>query len=475
MAIVTVLGATGDTHLTVTVDGSYSERQADAFAQRLLDIYSTTDTTKAVHGLVSQDGGLTTSASSNYGAITEGSLYFVNSHYTDLVIGKLNSGSSVAGAGAGTAIIPSSANSTDEVLTQPVTVVAGGEQNTELQVLAGSASNVTYYAHYENGTIIGAGGSLNFYGSQESGSAGTYQIVTALNGKSTLYLGLSSNSVYSQGSDTIVGPYAGVENLDAGYSQQVTLVGSNSVVNTSSNSNIVDIGSGNSISVAGHSFISLGDQGTASLIGASSTVSGGTNSTVSATSSELSVIQGFGNSITSTGSLTFYNGTSNSTVTAANSTIFGAAGLNLKYNVTGDPTKSFFTASDGNETLDGSSSSNALVVYATRNGNLSVVGSNSDDTFVGGTANATFTGGLGDNHYMFQNGSGGGNDVITDFSASSGNKIELYNYNLTNETLQSILDSAQNTSQGKTIVLSDNTKITFTGVDNLSVNDFKLG
>ena len=122
---------------------------------------------------------------------------------------------------------------------------------------------------------------------------------------------------------------------------------------------------------------------------------------------------------------------------AGNSTVFGNAGSDVN-----------FQGSQGNVTMIalgpvGAANGETLNAGGSTTGNLleavsgidSVVGGAGSDTLVAGvtdlgavTGATTLTGGGGNNLFFFQNGNVNGTDVITDFTASAGNSVALFNY-----------------------------------------------
>ena len=79
------------------------------------------------------------------------------------------------------------------------------------------------------------------------------------------------------------------------------------------------------------------------------------------------------------------------------------------------------------------------------------------------------TGGAGSDLFSFANGSAGGSDLITDFSAST-DKVTLQGYG--SGAVTAALNSAAFSGGSETLTLSDGTKVTFAGVTNLSGSNF---
>lgn len=437
MAVLTISGSNSD-QVVVTVDGSQAIARATDFQNTIENAVngarnSISDTP------VDKNGGFTgTSSSVNYGIVTAGGSYFLNSRYNDVAIGG-----------------------NDKLLSDPVTLIGGGAVNSSLTVLAGNNAPTTFFANHENGTIIGGAGGLNFIGKD-----GNYNISTSESARDSIWLGNSTNFVYSSGQDTIVGSSSGT------HYQTVTVTGTKgTLVNLGDNSTVLDTGKGNQITVGGQSYVSAGTQSYVSLSGAASTVIGGISDTISATGAGLRFIHGENSSVTAANDLTFLNGTGKTYVQAGASTVFGADGLNIQYVAKND---GVFIASSGNETLDGSLSDKGLKIFGANDSNLNALGGNQNDTFVGSSGNMTMSGGAGSNVFLFQNGLSGGNDIITDFNSGKDNLVALYGYGLDQNSLNAILAKADHSGGNTAIELSDNTKITFVNVQNLTTQNFDL-
>lgn len=239
------------------------------------------------------------------------------------------------------------------------------------------------------------------------------------------------------------------------YNCRVTVDNSNIMVNGAQDSTFIV---NNSVATFnGNSFT------TALLTNTNATVSGGANYNINTDSSLL-----------------FSTATGNNYITTtALAGIFGADGANTT--LTSFTVASLFVAGDGNETLNGSRSVSAITTYASttsdHNTNLVVSTGRGDDELNAGTGNSTFTGGAGNNLFVFNKDTdAGGKTVITDFAASAGNKISLYNYNLTQDSLNSLLANSHNDSNGNAILNLDNHQITVQGVsiNNLHTQQFNI-
>ncbi len=123
-------------------------------------------------------------------------------------------------------------------------------------------------------------------------------------------------------------------------------------------------------------------------------------------------------------------------------------------------------AGTGNETLVGVGSTGDNVFYAGP-GNDLLGGGAGNETFIGGTGSETVIGGSGADLYAFINGlSSGGNDVIFGFDAAKGDRVLLDGYGANPVASQS------SGGGSTTLVLTDNTTITFEGVANLPNSAF---
>lgn len=125
-------------------------------------------------------------------------------------------------------------------------------------------------------------------------------------------------------------------------------------------------------------------------------------------------------------------------------------------------------AGAGNETLSGAFSGGADTFYGS-SGRTQIIGGFGNDTFVAGSGAATVTAGLGQDMFVFNNGQAGGRELINAF-VSGQDTIDLQGYG--KHAIDKALDSQQVKGNTDTITLSDNTKVTFVGVTNLTASDF---
>lgn len=257
---------------------------------------------------------------------------------------------------------------------------------------------------------------------------------------------VSNSAVTIQGGSGVLPRY---------YNCTVTAMNSNIMVNGTQNSNFNVMGGITTINGAQYSNFMIS--------GSPTTVSGGNN-----------------NNFNADGSLLFSQGTGfNSIVNTGQTFIFGTDGLNLvlrSYN-----SDALFVAGEGNETLNAAGSTSPITVYASQtsnhNTNLVVTTGSGNDELDAGTGNSTLNGGAGNNIFVFNKDTdAGGRTVIGDFAVSAGNKISLYNYNLTQDSLGALLASSHNDSNGNAVLNLDNHQITVQGVsiNNLHTEQFNI-
>ncbi|WP_408886877.1 calcium-binding protein, partial [Komagataeibacter swingsii] len=202
------------------------------------------------------------------------------------------------------------------------------------------------------------------------------------------------------------------------------------------------------------------------------TVSGGSNDTISAShSTRLDDVDASTISVSVHGSLTFIDGSNgiSDTVTGSYATIYGTAGLDLTANIGATTT---YYASSGNETLDGGLSTGKLYARA-GSGNDTLIGGSGYDTLRAGTGDDLFVAGSAQTEFEFIKGKAGGNDIIQDFGKSAGNVVKLSGYDAKTSSIQAMLDNATIAGGNTTVSLTDNTRITFVGVTDLKVQNFK--
>lgn len=461
---ITINGGASGSQVTINADNQTDNAYnlANQLVKHLTDISNTT----VVSDVVSNSDPATVADKINVGTIDQAGDYTVSSAYKYVVVGdraELNA-------------------STDP----RINLTGKGNAGDSVSIVTGHKAGTTYNAGQESGSFINTANTAIFDGSGDkagnwniqTGSADDMIVLTNGNntvnaglGNNNIYLGKGNNTVYSYGHDTISGG-------EGGY-QSVTLLGGNSTVDIGTASLVVDSSNNNTISVGGESTVVGGQNSTVKFMGGQgNSFMGGINDTISAIQGDLTVVRGSENNITADNNLTFLNGTGNNTVTAGNATIFGASGLNMNLNAThSSPDGSLFAAGGGNETLNGSASTGALHVFASNEAGsqLTATGGSGDDTLVGGAGDSKFTGGAGNNLFAFIKNDAQTHNVITDFKASVGNKIGLYNYGLDANSLQNALQSAVDQA-GNTTLSFGATSITLEGVkaSDLSVANFDI-
>jgi len=292
------------------------------------------------------------------------------------------------------------------------------------------------------GDVVAAGNgaaTVNAKGANES----------VLGGAGTLF----ANITGSASGDTVVGGPGAVF---------ATVSGSFAVVQGGDGALAATVsGSGDTISGGGGKMSVL-------VTGSSDTINAGVSSTF-VTTTGGSFVRG------NSGPLNFVGGAGPSTIfdASGSSTVFGSEGFTSIVGAAGGVTTYVNTTSGGltyvagagNETIDASLSKTGAWLQGGTGQNLLVGGAGADGLAAGSGA-GTIVGGGGANVFYFFKAEGGptAQDVISDFSAID--HVALVNYGA-GEAVAAIAGAT--TSGGSTtITLSDNTKITFTGVTNVA-------
>ena len=279
-------------------------------------------------------------------------------------------------------------------------------------------------------TVVGGAAGITYYGA--NGSGGTLLLNTGIN--------VVEGAATGAGNTTVVGAGAGSNFIFAG--------AGNDVIATGAGNSLVGLGAGsNTVTSQGNDTI-LGGSGTDVIYGA------GPSQVVFAGSGNLVFVGGPGTATVVTGP-------------TAPVVLYGAAGGTL--NLFGAASGNILAAGAGNETLQGASATGNNIFFG-GSGTTTEIGGSGSDIFVAGTGAEVVTGGGGNNLFEFVSGAtAGATDVITDFAASSGNRVLLAGYN---GTTQSALNTAVVSGGNTTITLADSTKVEFLGVTNLTAANF---
>jgi len=366
----------------------------------------------------------------------------------DNVVGAIGPGTFNIGTGAG--------NDTLDGLGTKGTLAGGDGSNLFFAGTVGGSVNVLSIGKNDTVAALGGAVTINASGSNEL-TFGTYGIGSGSLAESVTGSGATISSAASNASITLAGSNALVF---GGFNSQLSGVTAGTLA-------VLDLGSKDTISAGDSPATVTAGAGSSGLWVFGGTqrlnfVGGAGTSTVVAGSGGASVTGDggsmyFGNSgasstvVGGTGLVTMYGGTSGSNVVFTSGTTGGA----------------FYVAGTGNETLSASGSSANNVVFggSDTTANDVIVTGSGNDTLVGGKGNETLTGGTGSDQYFFVHSlTGGSNITITDFNSSD--NVALFGYG---QTTAQALATATVSGAGTTITLSDNTKITFTGVTSLAL------
>ena len=430
--IVTVGGSQG-THIPVTINGS----QAYSLAQ----VYATAINTAAANGnLTVTDGtgdsfgpsGSPSTAINEFVATTCG-FYTYPSGYGYLTT-----------------------DTTSKVFIDATSAATG----TTLNTLVGTGGAV-YTAGSESGMFIAGGGNNLFINS----GAGAYSVATS-DGNDSIFAGSGATSIAAGTGDNFVSLGAGADTVFSSGTDRIfasigagtiDVTGSSSTIYGSSGSLNVDDAQGTGTSIVGGSGPSTVFGGTSDTIAASgaTTVYGGTSTTFNETGSASLLFIGTG------GSSTVNSG-------AGTATVFGSNGSNIQYSGSG-----ILVAGAGNETLNGSGSTQGFTAFVTNIGpttsGASIVGGTGADTLVAGVGTQTLAGGSGAGNVFDIVASGtmsAASITISDFGSATGNLVALYGYGA-NEVSNAV-STAKTSGSSTTITLADNSTVTFDNVTNIN-------
>lgn len=167
----------------------------------------------------------------------------------------------------------------------------------------------------------------------------------------------------------------------------------------------------------------------------------------------------------------FQGGTAGNNVLIGQSgavTLFGGGSGDLLY--AGGPGQNILVAGAGNETLQGGAGAGGSVfVGGFGTANTTVGGGAGDDIIFAGTGGLVADGGAGVDLFVFDSSRPGGTAVINGFSTAQ-DRLALLGY-AAGEAGRA-LGAAQVAGGSTTLTLADNTRITFTGVSDLSSSAF---
>ncbi len=335
-----------------------------------------------------------------------------------LTIGNLSIGPATLAAGASGVLLVDAAGASVAIPTGYADVLD----------IAGAAT-ISAAAMTAN-TVVGATSGVTYYGA--TGSSGEL----LLDGGPSLVIGATTGG----GNYTIVGSNSGSNTIFAG-----------------SGTNLIATGTGTSLVGLGSGANTVTSQGADTILGGS-----GTGVVYGAGASQAL----FGGS----GSLIFVGGAGLATVVTgatAPVVLFGGAGGTI--DLFGASSGNVLAASAGNETLQGANGTGANVFFG-GTGTSALVGGTGNDLFIAGKGASVITGGGGANTFEFVAGAtGGATDFISDFGASTANRVLLSGYN---STTAAVLNTATVSGGSTTITLADSTKVQFVGVTNLTASSF---
>lgn len=359
-------------------------------------------------------------------------------------------GNNVLAAGNGKSVVFTGGNDMIWGGSGSDSIVGGGGAST----VAAGIGDATVFAFSGAMLVYGGAGSLVFAGGGNGGST-----VMGGSGASTLFGGTGGNNVLSAGSGhaTLVGGGAGDVLYGGGLSGSVIFAGAGNetLVGSSAGNDTLVAGSGNDMVFAGGGNDMIwGGSGAVSVVGGSgmSTVAAGTGDTTVFAGSGAMLVYG------GVGSLVFAGGGN------ASSTVVGGSGASTLFGGTGG--KNLLFAGSGQSILVGGGSGDALVAGG---GNDVMFAGSGADSLVAGTGSAQMVAGGGADLFMFINGQAGGNDVVWNFSQGT-DRVMLSNY--APDVVATVLSSAVSSGGSTTIMLPDNTRITFGGIAHLTAGDF---
>ena len=329
--------------------------------------------------------------------------------------------------------------------------------------------------------VLVAGGGPNTI----AGSGGTDQLVLADDGDLTYFTGGGSGRIATGNGRNVIGTQDGTFNIATGAGDDTILALGGIVTATGgAGRNVMFTGTGRTVYNARGDDSVLGVGDTAGLGADTVRVEGNHSLRIAHNANALTFVNGGGSSTVYGGFGS--SGTGSATVSGGNGggifqggkrggnvligqqgtvTLFGGGEGDL-LRVEGSGTN-LLAAGWGNETLIGAANSGGSYYFAGkaaqgRGANTKISAGNNADTVIAGTGNVTVDGGLGADLLVFVNGEAGGNAVIDNFRPAEGDRLLLVRYE--GDEVGRALATTRLIGGSAEITLSDNTRITFTGL-----------
>lgn len=399
-------------------------------------------------------GSITVPASANWTYVID------NSNGPDTIFG--NAGLSImTGGGTHTVVDPAVVTLGDTTTGSfnNITITGSGDN-----VAVGNGTNTL--TGTGSGTMSGGTGTNTFIeqGSYIVNSQGAKDTVEGGGGATTVNAS-GKNASIQAGGGQLTGNLSGTGDtlLGAGGAVAVTVSGSTDAVVGGNGSTSVLLTGSNALVSGGLGFLSVQDSGTSDTINA-----GGGFTSVNAPNG--SVVQGGSGPLTfigGTGPSTLIGGSGVASIMGGTGTAEALGGANGSITYTNLATGGLlYYGGSGNETLDASFSKGANSIFGGQDklGHEMLVGGVGNDNLTAGSGSDTLVGNGGANGFYFWTNVGGSsaNHVIADFSAID--YVVLGGYGA--GAPATAIAGATTAGGSTTITLSDNTKITFTGVTN---------
>ncbi len=326
-----------------------------------------------------------------------------------------------------------------------------------------------------------------------AGGGATGQQVLADDGDLTYFTGGGSGTIATGNGRNVIGSTLGSFNITTG-SGDDTILGLGGTVTATGGAghNVMFTGTGQTSYVARGDDTVLGVGDTTGLGSDTVGVEASQSLRIAHNANRLTFVNGGGSSTvyggfgsSGTGSATVFGGKGGGIFQGGKTghnvllgqegtvTLFGGGEADLLY-VAGVG-NNLLVAGAGNETLLGAVNSGGSYYFAGNNtasaaASTQIAAGSNADTIIAGTGNPTVDGGLGADLLVFANGQAGGSTVIDGFRAGEGDRVMLVRYEA--GELDRALSRAQVANGSTTLTLSDNTRITFSGVGNLNGESF---